>query len=290
VPRAASTIGSLARSSGHLALCAGAYVTGAVFACAVMLGVDRLGSTDDILALACAFCTGVSVYLLDRVKLADRWLDPADRLAHPDRWRFLHPRRRSVRTLGAAAGAIGLLAGALLSVWLVPVVVAAHLGVLVYAGLPADPARARRRLKDLFIIKNLGVGASIAAFAMALLIGARQATFEAQTLAAGAILLVIVFADAALCDLDDQRADRRFGTRTIPVATSIRATWVVAVTMQLGASILIIAVQPTHPAIILAVTLVLTTGLLAAWRPRRIRDPVDIRLALVCTIAAAWPI
>lgn len=266
---------------------AGTYVGGALIAAAMLTGETAFGSTwRDATALWCAVATGMSVYLVDRVKLADRFLDPADARAHPERWSYLYPRRRVVRAVALIAGLSAGAVAAVLSVWLVLVVIGAYVGVLAYAGVPPAPNRPPRRLKDMLVVKNTVVGASIAAFSALLLLAARD--LEPASLVAPALILTaIVFADAVMCDLDDVASDAAFGTRTIPVTSSRRAAWITAIATQslaVGAGLLW---RPGPPTAVFALGITTTTGILLAGRPSRVRDLVDARLAMVSLLALA---
>lgn len=271
--------------AGHVAVWAGAYVIGALIAGAVVAGVGAFGSEwRDLVAMWCVGATGVGVYLVDRVKLADRWLDPADARAHPDRWAFLHPRRRLLRAVALAAGLSAIAGACVLAPWLVLVVIGAFVGVLAYAGLPPDPHRPPRRLKDMLVVKNLAVGMSIAALSVLALKAARDVPL-ASLITPGFVLTGIVFADAALCDLDDMSSDAAFGTRTIPVTTSRRVTWMAAMVIQALALCGALLWRPGAPMAIFAGGMVVTAAALLGTRVARLRDLVDARLALVSATA-----
>jgi hypothetical protein len=149
------------RSLAHLAFFAAVYVAAAVV-CAAQLTGAHGSLTPDVLFYA--WCTALLAYLLDRVKLRDAWLDPADRLAHPGRYSFLFSHRRAARLLMAGAGVMSLVSGWLLHPIAAAGTLATIAGVLLYAGRPRAAA-GRPRVKDRFVIKNLFVGAGIAGFA-----------------------------------------------------------------------------------------------------------------------------
>lgn len=285
---------------GHLAVWAGLYVAAAV-ACAAQLadapGALRPGP------LFFAWSTAVFAYLLDRVKLRDAWLDPADPVAHPHRYAFLH------RHLGAVRLLMLLMAGASAASavmihpygWIATPLVAA--GVLIYAGFP----RRRRgdngigaappRPKDIFLLKNAFVGAGIGAFAL-LVVAAAQAgpgrlaewAVERPLLLALVLshLVVRVFADAVLCDIDDEPADRRHDTHTLPTRVGRQRAWTVAmvVRLALAASLLVWPVGPWRTRMVWAIVTGLTTVGLRLANPRAIRDLVDVRFA--AEAAGVW--
>lgn len=220
------------RIADHLALFAGLYPAGALLAAAQIGGRAH---PFPILPLACAWATGSSVYLLDRVKLADCFLDRADLAAKPDRFAWIRAHARTVRLFGAVLALAALVLAALIHPAAAVLVLAGHLAVVAYAHRSADPAR-RARPKDILFLKNALVGAGIAFFAVALLtLGLASASphpaRDLLTPAAAADLLApllflsfIITADAALSDIDDVPTDRPFGTRTLPAAAGPRAT------------------------------------------------------------------
>jgi 4-hydroxybenzoate polyprenyltransferase len=220
------------RLADHLALFAGLDPAGALLAAAQIGGRAH---PFPALPLACAWATGSSVYLLDRVKLADRFLDRADLAAKPDRFAWIRAHARAVRLFGALLALTALILAALVHPAAAVLVLAGHAAVVAYAHRSADPAR-RARPKDILVLKNALVGAGIAFFAVALLALASTGASpglvpDLLTPAAVADLLVpFVFlslsitADAALSDIDDVPTDRPFGTRTLPAAAGPRAT------------------------------------------------------------------
>ncbi len=133
-------------------------------------------------------------------------------------------------------------------------------GVLIYAGRPRPP-HGGPRVKDRFVIKNLFVGAGISGFAVLVvwLAGARRggagasdggvAAADAAGLfarlaspPAPTLLLALVFAyltlriyaDAVLCDIDDEDSDRAHGTRTLPTRFGGDRAWDIAMWLRLA--------------------------------------------------------
>src|SRR3954470_5753040 len=98
--RIAGALGRL----GHLAVWAGLYVAAAGACFGQVAGLPGVGVSRAWWAgVGFAWATAACVYLLDRVKARDVWLDPADREAHPERFAFLSRRAWWVRF---AAGAL----------------------------------------------------------------------------------------------------------------------------------------------------------------------------------------
>lgn len=285
------------RVLSHLAVWAGVYVAASVACFAQIAGLAHLLPPRTwTLALVYAFCTAAAVYLLDRIKLADRWLDPADRSSHPARFEFLTRRRAVVRALiltllllGAAAGAVVTPLAPILSL-------AACVGVTLYAG---RPRRARPRPKDLLLVKNASVAGGIGAFAILVtLAGAGPLTPEAirgllrSSLAplafSAAHLFARVWADAALCDLDDEAADRAFGTGTLATHFGRRRAWntALALRLALAAALALVPVGPGEWRLAWAlITVVSSVGLRIA-APARVRDWVDARFGAEAVAAA----
>jgi 4-hydroxybenzoate polyprenyltransferase len=277
-------------ASSHLTLWASLYVTGAVVCFAQTSGLD---TTDESLErmLAYSFCTAAAVYLLDRVKLRNRWLDPADRAAHPHRFGFLERNAPAARALAAAMALVSMAVGWRLSPVAPLLTVAACVGVLAYAGRPRGE---RARIKDVFLLKNGFVAGGIAAFAaiVCVLGSGRAGSFDAvRTLGrehwdpfvfAGAQLFVRVFADAAVCDLDDEHADRSYRTATLPTHLGRFRAWNVAAGMRilLGVVLLAAPVGPAAACRAWGVVTIASTLALRLWNPRRVREAVDGRLAV----------
>lgn len=274
------------------AVLAGLYVTGAAAFCAQVSGLNELMSAKSIgLAAGTVFCTTVAVYLLDRVKARDSWLDPADAQSHPRRHAFV---LRHTRTLRIACLLLLLVAGWLGSQlmpfgWALPLIAVG--GVMVYAG---QPRAARPRPKDILLVKNAYVAAGIAGFAALVTVAAAtpgtgvaamQDTANAHAiplLLASAHLSLRVLADAVLCDLDDEHADRRFNTRTLPVHVGRMRAWNTALAIRLGSAAALAAIPllPLWPRLGWAFVTVVSSILLRVTAPSHLRDWVDGRLAV----------
>lgn len=234
-----------------------------------------------------AFLTGVGTYLLDRVKLKDAWLDPADERAHPSRYAYIAghsvPVRVAAFVLLLAAVAIAWVKAS--QPWLLAIPLASALGVVAYA---ARPRRARPRLKDLLIFKNAYVAGGIAAFGVVVVwcwfhAGVSALASAWPSLAfGGATLKARVFADAVLCDLDDEAADRRFGTQTFPTTLGHARAWNVAMALRVCVAIALVLtpIGDRGTRIAWAISTAASSLALRVFRPARVRDWVDARFAI----------
>jgi hypothetical protein len=274
----------------HLALWPGLYITGALACFAQVAGIDNLVPTrTKLTALGLAFLTASAVYLLDRAKLKDAWLDPADAEAHPRRYAFVARHSRAIRVtillLLLAATALG--ARLFAFAWLLPPLAA--LGVTLYAGRPRT---AHARPKDILIFKNAVVAAGITGFAALIALGAAAAPAGTLTaardlvaghpaaLTASALHLVLrVFADAALCDLDDEAADRSHGTATLPNRFGRARAWTIAMLIRIfaGAALVPLAFLPVDARLAWAVVTLISSLAMRLAAPGRVRDWVDAR-------------
>jgi hypothetical protein len=269
----------------------------ALYVCAAIIFLSQVGGLDLsgrrwAETLVYAFCTGTAVYLLDRVKLLDRFLDPADKAAHPGRYAFLARRLGLVRALVLALLLASMAVGVRVS-WFAPVIsIGACAGVLVYAGRPRT---GRDRIKDRLTLKNAYVAAGITAFSVVLAyFGAYSVNprrlppvpadglHVARLAAAGVYLFARVWADAALCDLDDEAADRDFGTSTLPTWLGRRRAWTTAMGVRLVLAALLLAspMIPWTTRAVWAVVTALSSSTLRLARPRHVRDWVDARFVL----------
>lgn len=253
----------------------------------------------------------MSVYLLDRVKLADAWLDPADRAAHPDRFAFLGVRSKLVRLFALVLGLIAMVIAATVHPIAISFVPLAGLGVLLYAGLPRaalHPAktgqapRRSRRVKDVLLVKNIAVAACITGFVGLLVLldstPPGQATMmvtiaerDGIGLLSGVLFVFgIVLADAVMCDIDDADADREHGTATIPGRFGTKTAWLVAGGLHVLACLVVLLVAnngaSTHARQIWASLVLASFVLVAVWRPKKLRDLIDARLAVLAIIAS----
>lgn len=286
-----------------LAVPLGLYQAAGVVALAQVAGVwpPRAGDvatwTAWATALAYSLCVGMGVYLLDRVKLRDAWLDPADAVAHPERAEFLARHSGCVRVLMVALFVAGGVAGAVVSWWLVAMLVAAVSGVLVYAGRP----RTRRaRPKDVLVLKNVCVGAAMTAFAAVVVgvvasrAGSSASEWTAERVGAAALAIANIFVrvlcDAILCDLDDEHADRAFATATLATRFGRSRAWDIAMALRmlLGLAMLLTPVGGVwspgssvwRARVAWGVVTIASSVVTRIARPRNLRDWVDWRFGV----------
>lgn len=296
-------------AAGHFAVWTGLYVGAAVACFQEGLLVGGVAGWRGWLGVGVGVCAGTAAYLLDRVKLRDAWLDEADRQAHRARYEFLYPRRRAVRSVIVLLALAGAAMAWVLHPLLSAAVAAAMAGVVVYAGVPrrAPLPPGARRVKDVLVVKNAAVAASIAALggAVALAVAwGREGVDGREVLEAGrrwvwpaVFVFGHVLADSMLCDIDDAEADRRFGTQTLAWRVSERAVRVLAVALSLvllawTAAGLVLALDGrvgSLAGVRLAWAALMAAGSVAlALVPRgRLRDAVDLRLPVVAAVALA---
>lgn len=283
----------MTRSLSYLAIWNALYAAALVVAAAQVLGLAH-----EPLAIAGAFFMALGVFLLDRVKPRDAMLDPADEAANPERFAFHRAHARTLRALiiiciATGAGCMALaqrpLAAAL--------AVLAPAGVLLYGTLRP---RGGVRLKDRPIRKNLSVGVALACFALLIALGPTLRLTPALVLGrapaellAFAWIVLVVFADAALCDLDDASSDAAFGTRTLANTLPAPRVWLIALSLQILAAPLAVwsaaLAGVSSPAVVAwwAASPALSTLAIHLANPRRVRDLVDGRLALLALAALA---
>ncbi len=171
--------------------------------------------------------------------------------------------------------------------------------MIAYAG---KPRQGRARIKDVFLFKNGFVAAGIAGFAAVIALLATEggrsvetarAIFEqhwAPMVLAGFQLFVRVFADAVLCDLDDEHADRRYRTATLPTHFGRVTARNIAAGMHglaIGLALILIPVGDPLARQAWGWVTIASTLAMRLWNPRRLRDVVDGRLALEAAVVWA---
>ena len=277
-----ATMGFVARA-GHLAVWLGLYCAAAYVAAVLVLHRAVIPA-----ALAAAFCAGVGLYLFDRVKVLDRWLEPADPMAQPGRFAFLLKHRRLVRAVAwsvLAAGAVAVAAIDARNLVLPPIGLA---GILAYSRVRPGGVRP----KDVLGVKNLLPGLAIGGLGVILAWqspGGAPASPGTWWFLTGGLVLVIT-ADAALCDLDDAEADAAHGTSTVTTLLGRRWTWAIALAAHAvaGAGLVVAGAlqgRLREPGL-LAGTNLAATLILCGTRPGSVRDLIDLKLPLV--VAVAW--
>jgi len=229
------------------------------------------------------------IFLLDRVKLAPGWLDPADAAADPRRDEFIRRHGGALRLIAVAGLAAGAVIGGVWVSWIAAAaVLAGAIGVLAYAGLPGAGPHAPR-VKSIPFLKNLYVGAGLTWIALACVVpGTGLEVGRVLRVGLGACL--VVTADAILCDLDDAASDRAFGIGSIPARLGPWAAWWIAVVLTAAAALPLILDREHAGArarTLWSILLVATTVGIAASRASRVKSIVDLRLpALAVAIGA----
>ena len=274
---------------GHLAVWPGLYAVGVLWLLVWIM--QRAGGAvlgpEMVLSALFVFLCAQGGYLLDRAKLSQHRLDPADRAALPGRFRVFATHGRAVRGFVLGELAVASVIGALISPWLSAVPLGATVGVVVYAGRPANPGMPRP--KDLAFLKSVFIATAHTALAIVAAAGAfGLALRDALSVLMPLVFVwLVVFSDAVLCDLDDEPTDRSFGTRSIPVLIGARRAWGFALVSMLVAAL--IAWSRLGGINALSFTLPMTLSLVAASCVARRKDLIDARLlvvALVCLIAS----
>ncbi|MDB4948802.1 MAG: UbiA prenyltransferase [Gemmatimonadetes bacterium] len=158
-----------------------------------------------------------SVYTLDRA--ADH---AADAVTHASRAGFS---RRYLRLLWASAGVAYVLAVALAAMrgaWSVAVALLPLAAVLLYTFRIMPPSIARRvgfaRVKEVFVLKNVYVAATLGAAPALLLVAAPGPVGDARAmLGAGVFMFARWWINVLVFDVRDEAGDRLNGLRTVPV-------------------------------------------------------------------------
>ncbi len=238
---------------GHVGVWAGLYVGAAYVFFWQLSAAGAPGSWPNVAAIVSVMLAATGVYAIDRVKIADRFLDPADFTANPVRYAFLSRHTTAVRVAAALLIGVAMVVARSASALLPAVIALAAVGVVLYA---PGPRGRLPRPKDLLVLKNLFVAGGVVALAVvatAMIGPISRAHGEAfwevirQRLApigdAAVLLLLRVAIDAVLCDIDDTDADTAFGTQTIPVKLGRRRTLTLAIVARLGLAVLILAIS-----------------------------------------------
>ncbi|GIW75753.1 MAG: hypothetical protein KatS3mg104_0816 [Phycisphaerae bacterium] len=285
--------------AGHIGVWAGMYVIGAYIFFWQIASSDKTPGhwppmRMDLFMGLLATC----IYAMDRVKWSDRWFDPSDRLARPDRYAFLHPNARWIRLGVVLVFGLCLLMVTEVSVWLGVLGVLAIIGGFLYA---PGPKRLGWRIKDLLGVKNLCVAISMVSLVLLATlpvgpIGQAAPDQLSQTvhqrlwpLGIAAILLLIrVLSDALLCDIQDAPSDLRHGTLTLVhlLGPDHSLKLALGVKILLCGMILVWPITSTSVRIGWAVAGIAGTGWLFYRRDQELKDWVDIVFLLEAVLAS----
>lgn len=271
------------RTLGHLAFWPMLYSVGVLVLTLELLDADPIDWRAYLFVAICAH----SCYLLDRIKVSDARLDPADTEAQPDRYRFLTTHAKALRRVVVFELFIATAIAAISSLPLIAVPLIGAICVHLYAGRPAAPEHPR--IKDLPAFKGILIAASHIALAGATLAsfsGSIHPLVESDAVVSLLSVATIVFADAILCDLDDLRADRAFATKSVPVIIGQRSAWILAFAAHLGAGIGLIIVQSASAGVLVFVGCLLVSDLVFLFFERQ-RDWVDARLLVLTLLLTA---
>lgn len=232
-------------------------------------------------SLAIAVPVAIGTYLVDRVRLRPEDIDPSDQMAHEARADLLMRWGGLIRV--SAFVLIGLAAtmAAVRSPMVLVAVAGAPIGVIIYSH------RGRiRRPKDQVLFKNACVSISIVTLVMLL---EYPGVSIGSLIAVSGFLLLHVFTDAMLCDIDDIEADRRYGTITIPSTIGIRRTWMLAFILNASAMVWIASAAaldlcPLGRSIVIGMCLCTATVVVYALRGNRTKDFIDLKLPIAVIV------
>jgi 4-hydroxybenzoate polyprenyltransferase len=272
------------------------YVAGAYVCFWQLAGAGACGSIPVWEAIVAVFLSATAVYAIDRVKLSDRLLDPADIAAQPVRYAFLTRYTYSIRIGVMVVLLVAMGLASVVSQLLAVVIGLSVLGVLLYA---PGPRRSLPRPKDLLGVKNFLVAAGVVSLAIAAtaLFGplseagdqrfwavARQRVVPVSE--ATILLLLRVMIDAAICDVDDMQTDRRHGTQTLATLMGASGALTVLYVARIAAAGLIILLANTAMSVRIAWAGagVLSAVVLYLRRGKPVRDPVDVAMGVEAII------
>src|ERR1043165_9558889 len=151
----------MVRALGHVGAWEGLYASAAVICLTQLAGLTGPLELPRPEAIAMVFLIACGVYALDRVKLRDSWIDPADEAAQPRRYAFLRAHSRRVRGAAIVMLVSAALVGLRISPWAPAVAALAATSVVAYAMRPRGE---RPRIKDIVWIKNGYVAAGMCGF------------------------------------------------------------------------------------------------------------------------------
>ncbi len=223
-------------------------------------------------------------YLFDRIKFRNADMDPADRMAQPNRYEYLQKHAQWLRILisieWVAALTIGFIIFPMLSLLVVGGIVVGFL----YSGW--KPGGRRARLKDIPGLKAGMVGAAVIGLGLAAVVASNH-TSDASIVdtllklswvnIAG--LWLIVCGDAVICDMDDQASDRIYSTKSFPVLLGIQRSGILALGLLLAGSILLMTEHhpgQTQTRIAFTLAIIISGGGISLLQQRR--DWIDSRM------------
>jgi len=262
--------------AGYLAVWPALYTLSAAVLLADLVGSER----PTILAGTLLTTLSLSLYLIDRVKLADRAMDPGDADTHPKRHAWLWAHRSLARSLAAVAFAVATGAGFLIHPAMALAPLAGQAAVFAYSGLAPKASRSPRRVKDLPLLKNLAAAGGLTLLAAITLGHLNDPAALTPTVPGAEILLLLIFADCLLCDVGDEPGDRKHGTTTIPVLLGPRTGRLVACVLALSAAFWI-WLEGERAAATWAIGLGATQVVLAGLPRELLRNATDLRLPLL---------
>ncbi|MFK7883776.1 MAG: hypothetical protein AB8F26_06285 [Phycisphaerales bacterium] len=272
---------------GDIAVWPGLYAVGVAGLLLWCVGASRSDfGWRDLLPLAVfVFLCSQGGYLLDRAKISGKRLDPADETANSARFHVFAVHGGLIRRVVAIEFAAAALVGIFIEPWLAIVPIGTSVGVMIYAGRPAEVGKPRP--KDLLVLKAGFIATAHLALACAavMVLAGFEAILSINVVTAVTGVWLIVLGDAVVCDFDDIEADRAFGTLTLPVVFGENAAWALALVCHLGAAVLILEVRGIAPAVGIACLLV-ASMVMAMMLPRR-KDYIDARLLCVALICLA---
>lgn len=262
---------------GHLAIWVGCYVGGCVLLASLLLHGRIPWSS-----LAIAIPVAIGTYLVDRVRLSPGNIDPSDQMAHEARADLLMRWGGVIRLLAFSLIALAAVMAVDRSPMVLIAVLGAPIGVIVYSHRGFS-----RRPKDQVLLKNAFVSISILTLVMLL---EYPSASVGSLIAVAGFLLLHVFADAMLCDIDDAAADRRYGTVTIPNLIGSGRAWLVAFIMNAIAVLWIMSAAALGlcswvPSVVVGVCLFAATLVVYALRANRTKDLIDLKLPLAAMLA-----
>ncbi|HEU4561938.1 MAG TPA: UbiA family prenyltransferase [Longimicrobium sp.] len=158
-----------------------------------------------------------AIYSLDRAGDAD-----ADGLTHPERARFSRRNARRMRVASLVAYALALALAATRGGLAIAIALLPLAALLLYSFRIVPPKLARRvgfaRIKEIFVLKNVWVAATLAGTATLLPIATAGAVPRWPAAAAmGGFLFGRWWINTLVFDLRDEAGDRANGLRTVPV-------------------------------------------------------------------------